>query len=236
VLRVIAALGLTLWWLALSACGGDGNDGSSQFQRAIEPDAQERAESNLLALADFPDGWRAEAPDEEDEEGDEAFNDCVGVDYSDLTVTGEASSDDFAMGETAQASSQAEVFESAEMAAEAVARFTQAFSGDQASACLSDSFAEFEDDQVEISGAQVGELSFNAPADVDDAHAWQVVFTIEGKPGTPAAGVLVTSYVDFLQVRKGDATAEVSTLDIETPFDPELRDQLVGAVADRLGG
>lgn len=188
----------------------------------------------LLTLSDFPDGWREGAPAEDDEQGDETFNDCVGVDYSDFTITGEAHSNDFAMGEAAEASSEAEVFETEEMAAAAVAEFTQAFSADEADACLSDSLGEFDDDEVEITGAELGEVSFAPSPGVDDASAWQVAFTIEGKPGTQAAGVSVTAYIDFVQLRKGDTTAEVTTLDLPAPFDPELRDELVATVAGRL--
>jgi hypothetical protein len=70
-LRMRRGLAHTLWCLALAACGGDGegDDGGSQIQRAIEPAAQERAES----FSDFPDGWRAGTPDEEDNEDEEAF-------------------------------------------------------------------------------------------------------------------------------------------------------------------
>jgi hypothetical protein len=88
------------------------------LQYAIDSEAQARAESMRLQLTDFPDGWRAGEPSEEDEEADEAFRDCVGVDFSDFTVIGEASSDDFAMGETATAFSESKVFETEEMAAD----------------------------------------------------------------------------------------------------------------------
>jgi hypothetical protein len=227
---------LALSCAAVSACGGDGesNEGSSDFQRAIEPEAQAQAESMLLQLTDFPDGWRAEEPEEEDEEGDEAFRDCLGVDYSTFTVIGDGQSDDFAMGETTSASSDAEVFESEQMAAEAVARFTQALDGEEADTCMADLLGGLEDENVEITGAEVGELSFTPPPGVDDAKAWQVTVTIEGKAGGQAEGVSVTAYFDLVQLRSGEETAEVTTGDILTPFDPELRDDLVAAVAARM--
>jgi hypothetical protein len=230
------ALALTLSCLAISACGGDGdgNGGGSQLQRAIEPEAQERAESMLLTLSDFPDGWRADAPEEEDEDSSEGFRECAGADYSALTIVGEARSDDFAMGSTAQASSQAEVFESEEMAAAAVAEFTQAFASDEASACMNDYLGNLGDAEVEFTGAELGELSFTPPSGVDDASAWQVAVTVTGKPGTQAAGASVDAYIDFIQLREGERTAEVTTLDILSPFDPELRDDLVAAVAGRM--
>jgi hypothetical protein len=230
------ALALTVWCLVLSACGGDGdgNDGSRDFQRAIEPQAQERAESILLTLTDFPDGWRAEGATEDDEESDEAFAECIGADYSAFTMIGDAESDDFAMGETAVASSDAQVFENEQMAADAVAEFAEGLGNEAADTCMSEMLGGFEDEDVEITGAGVSELSFTPPPGVDDANAWQVVVTVEGKAGSQAEGLSVAAYADLVQLRIGVETAEVTTTDIQTPFDPELRDELVAAVAARM--
>jgi hypothetical protein len=233
------ALALTLWCLALSACGGDGdgngNGSSRDFQRTIEPEAQERAESILLTLTDFPDGWRAEEPaEDDDEESDEAFAECIGADYSAFTMIGDAESDDFAMGETAVASSEAQVFETEQMAADAVAEFVEGLGNEAADTCMSEMLGEFEDEDVEITGAEVSELSFTPPPGVDDAYAWQVVVTVEGKAGSQAEGLSVPAYADLVQLRNGDETAEVTTTDIQTPFDPELRDELVAAVVGRM--
>lgn len=229
-------LALALVCLLPVACGGEGDsdDASSLAPRAIEPEAQERAESLVLTLSDFPDGWRAGAS-EEDEADDEAFNDCVGADFSAFTIVGEAESDDFAMGEATEASSLAQVFETEEAAAAAVAEFAQAWSSDAANSCLSDFLVgEFEDDEFEITGVELGELSFTPPPGLDDASAWQVAVTFEGKAGTQADGVSATGYVDRVLLRKGDATADIRTGDVLTPFDPVLRDELVAAVAERL--
>jgi hypothetical protein len=232
------AAAITILCLSLSACGGDGEgDGGAEgndFQVAIEPEAQEQAESLLLTLADFPDGWRAGPADEEDEEREAAFRECVGVDYSAFTKVGEARSDAFAMGETAQASSEADVLESAGMAEAALAEFTRGFRDDEASACMLEYLGELEDDQVEVTQAEVGELSFTPPAGVDDASAFQAVITVEGNPGTEAAGVSVDAYVDFVLLREGAATVAVTAQDVVTPFDPALRDELIAAVAERL--
>jgi hypothetical protein len=233
------AAAITILCLSLSACGGDGEGdgggaGGTDFQRAIEAEAQEQAEALLLTLADFPDGWRMSPADEEDDKSEAAFRECAGVDYSALTKVGEAQSDDFAMGETAGASSEAGVFESADMAAAAVAEFTRGFRGDEASACMHEFLEELEDDFVDVTQTEVGELSFTAPVGVDDASAFQAVIELEGKPGTDAAGVSATAYSDFVLLREGAATAAVTTQDIGTPFDPALRDELIAAVAERL--
>ena len=229
-------LALAVLCVGVSACGGDGEsgEGSSDFQRAIEPEAQARAESMLLQLANLPDGWRTEERTGDDEEGDEAFRDCAGVDFSAYTVTGDAQSDSFTKGDTTTASSDAEVFANEQMASEAVAKFAHALDGEEADTCMTDLLGEFEDENVEITGAEVGELSFTPPPGVDDAEAWQVTVTIEGKPGGQAERVSVTAYFDLVQLRSGEETAEVTTGDILTPFDPELRDDLIAAVAGHM--
>ena len=46
-------------------------------------------------------------------------------------------------------------------------------------------------------------------------------------------GLSATVYLDFIDLREGDLLARVQTSDVLSEFDPELRDQLVEAVAGR---
>ena len=230
------AYALTLGCLALSACGGDGNGdagGGSVVKRAIEPEAQQHAESILLTLSDFPDGWRAEAAAADDEDDEEAFNECVGADYSGVIIIGEGQSDDFATGETPVASSDVAVFESEQMATQALAVRAGGLEGDKADICIPELLGEPPAD-TEITGAEVGELSFTPPSGVDDAAAWQFAITIQGEGGSQDEGLSVTVYADQVVLRNGNTIASVTTTDIATPFDPELRDELVAAVAARM--
>jgi hypothetical protein len=115
--------------VASAGCGGGSdNDDGSAAQTAIEADAQERAESIVLQLSDFPDGWRASTPDEEDAEGQEKFRACIGVDYSNFTRTGDAESRDFAMS-NAEALSEVVVFADEEEARAAIEEFAAGMSG-----------------------------------------------------------------------------------------------------------
>ena len=58
-MRIIAALALVILLVAAGACGGDDDEGEATASGiAIEPKAQQRAESINLTLADFADGWR----------------------------------------------------------------------------------------------------------------------------------------------------------------------------------
>jgi len=99
---------------------------------------------------------------------------------------------------------------------------------------MSEYVGEFEDDQIEITGVELGELSFTPPVGVAEAGAWQMAITVDGKPGTDAAGISATAYSDFILLREGTATAAVTTQDVEAPFDPELRDELISAAAGRM--
>lgn len=55
---------------------------------------------------------------------------------------------------------------------------------------------------------------------------------MEGKTGSGLEGQSATGYVDLVLLRSGEKTSQVTTEDILTPFDPELRDDLVAAVAE----
>lgn len=153
---------LALCVLATTACGamGDnggggsaGSEGSTDSQRAIQPEAQQRAESLLLRLSDLPDGWFAGPP------GDETFEDCIRADPSAFTIIGEADSDNFAAGDKGAASSNAEVFETEEMAAAAAAEFVRAPSSDVANACLTD-FMDKYPATDDLTAVEFGEFTF----------------------------------------------------------------------------
>ena len=75
-------------------------------------------------------------------------------------------------------------------------------------------------------------MSFTPPAESDDARAWQLAIPFEITRGA-GAGLSPTVYMDMVALREGDTVALVLAVDVLTPFDSELRDQLVAAVAGR---
>jgi hypothetical protein len=233
--RLALALFLGLALIA-SSCGGDGNEsgGGTASKRAIETEAQERAEAIVLKLADFPDGWRASAP--EDEGGGDDFRNCIGLDYSALTVTGEAESDDFAMGEATEVQSEALVYASDAEAETALDEFSDGLGSTAVEDCVKDLYEdalEGEED-VKVGEIDVGELSFTPPPDLDEASAWQVAVPLEGPSNLGAGEVSITVYLDLIHLREGDTLVYVSTQDTVTPFDSDLRDDLLEAVASRM--
>jgi hypothetical protein len=242
---VAVRLGLVLVLVAgISACGGDGDEesgGSTNTGSAtsveIDAAAQERAEEVVLQLSDFPTGWRASAAEEEDESGAEKLRECIGVDSSGTTRTGEADSQNFAK-EQAEVSSTAAVFAQVAQAESWMSEYTAGLSGSKAADC----FQELIEDAYEESGGQagtkigeveVGQLSFTPPAGIDEAAAFQMVVPVEITSGE-GAGLSPDIYYEYVILREGDTASAVQTADVLTAFDPELRDQLVAAVAGRM--
>ena len=100
-MRVLPVMAVALVTL-ITACGGGGGSGSdsTSSKRAIQTETQQRAEAMLLLLSNLPDGWRA-SPSKDTGSG-EKLRKCIGTDYSALTITGEASSKDFAYEDSAE--------------------------------------------------------------------------------------------------------------------------------------
>jgi hypothetical protein len=141
---------------------------------------------------------------DDDDEGREKFRECVGSDLSAVTIVGDADSDDFAMGETAEIASEATVFESEQMATDALAEAGAGYESSEADACLNE-FGPEPAEEFEFGELEIGPLSYTAPSGIDDARAWQIVIPIEGAAGTESEGVSATGYLDVVALREGDA-------------------------------
>jgi hypothetical protein len=213
-----------------AGCGGGDDD--SGVARATEPEAQARAESIGLTSSDFPAGWQG-APAGDGDTGDEEFRTCVSADFSELTVIGDAQSDAFT-SDSAQASSDVGIFESEDEARAASETFVEGMTSDEVEGCMKEWIQATVGEGFEVGDVDVGELTLTAP-DVDEASAWQVEFPIEVTSGE-LEGATATAYLDLVHLLEGDARATVTTLDVQSPFDPELRDDLVQAVAARMSG
>jgi len=218
--------------LAVSACGGGTDIDESASKTAITPEAQEQAESMILQLSDFPNGWRGSAP--EDDENDEAFRKCIGVDYSSLTRTGAAESRDFAMGESTEASSSAAVFANEQQAEDFLEEFSAGMNGNKVEGCLQELVDENAegDNTFKVGEVDVGEFNVTPP-NVEDAAAWQLVVPVEITSGV-GEGLTPSLYLEDVILRQGDKVATIETSDVLTEFDPDLRDKLIQTVAGRM--
>jgi hypothetical protein len=220
-----------------AACGGNDNGAETAAGRALEPEAQQRAESINLALADLPNGWRASAP-ETDDSGRDEFNRCVGVDYSGLTRIGDAESPDFAMGDAEKVGSQVVIFQHEQQAKDAMSQLAKGLGGADAEECFEDLIEETVaeegsgDDRSELGEVDIGEFSFTPPA-VDEAKAWQIVIPVEITSGI-GEGLDPNVYLEIVTLREGDTIVDLATEDVATEFDRELRDKLVRTLARRV--
>jgi hypothetical protein len=222
-----SASALCLLTLALAGCGGGGDDESSSTvaTRAIEAGDQHRAAAVVLKLSDMPDGWRG-APAEKSE------NKCASLDSSALTITGEKDSDDFEK-QSAQVSSTATVFRNESDATRGVELMVEGMKSDELEKCLKGALEKENKTEFGIGDVDAGELSFDPPEDVDEAHAWQVVIPIELKTGE-AKGMSADAYLDVFTLREGDTVAVLIAEDVFESFDQELRDRLLDTLAERL--
>jgi hypothetical protein len=228
---------ITVCVLAVAtACGGNDNGDDTASGRAIEPEAQQRAESINLTLADFPDGWRVAAPESDDDTGREVFNECIGGYYSGLTRIGDAESKDFfaEAGGARQASSAVVILDDKQQAQDAMSKYSEGFGGSAAEDCFQavlerDALERFEG--FKLGEVGIGELSFTPP-DIDEAQAWQIVIPLEATAG--AGDGLPSLYLELVLLREGDTTARLLTQHLVQEVDRELRDKLVRAVAGRM--
>jgi hypothetical protein len=222
--------------VATGCAGGDGGgaDGTAA-KRSITAEGQSRAEAALLRLSDFPDGWRASAPEDEDGGGHGEFRRCLATDYSDLTLTGQAVLAHREVLELTKVTSEAGVYASEDEARAAVEEFADGFGGDVED-CVSATISEaLKGDDVEIGDVDVGELSFTAPSGVDDAGAWQIAVPVEVTSGD-VEGLSLTFFLDLIYLRERELVAVLDTEEVGSPLDSELRDELLQAVARRMAG
>jgi hypothetical protein len=229
--RTVAAVVVAALLTAATACGGGGGSDTRAAKRVISRDAQQQAESINLKLSDLPDGWRASTPSSSDAASQKKFRKCIGADFSKVTLMGDASSKDFAKGENATTSSQAQITETASQAMDGMRRLSRALSSAATKDCVRAAIGSTPG--FKVGEVDVGELKFTPPTNVDSAKAWEIVVPLEGTSGT-ANGLSVSVYGDFVYLRKGNVVASVSTGDVFSPLGEVLRAHLVRTVASRM--
>jgi hypothetical protein len=231
-MRFAVALGSTVAVLAATACGGGGGSSDTlAAKRTISHQAQARAKAINLRLSDFPDGWRGSTPSSKDEASDAKTRKCFGIDYSKLTLIGDASSKDFAQGENATASSEAQITKTESDAKAGLQKLATGLEGDKPKDCLRKAIGSTPG--YKVGDIDIGELRTTKPSGVDEARAWEIVIPIEVTSGA-GKGLSVSAYADAFYLRKGNVVAHVNTGDVLSPLDETLRDHLVSTVAHRM--
>lgn len=239
--RILA--GLLSLSLVVAACGDDDATSADDAETtttsttaapddaASTGDDQSIAESALLQLSDFPDGWQEQPPDEDevdDTESQQRIADCIGVDYE--RIYGEdadADSPTFASPEGAEVSNSAGVEASEEEAAFAF----ETLSSDTAIDCIAQEFQNFLAERAPTDGVEVGEVSINRMSFADqgeESAAYRVTVPLV------ANGQEVDVYVDIVVARVGRGGVTVQALSIFEPFPTEDLARYTEIAVDRL--
>jgi hypothetical protein len=182
--------------------------------------AKAAAESMLLRLKDFPTGWRADAPG--DEEG------CAGIEKlrDRYIVLAKAESDDFARGDSTEAASSAGIFGDEAQARDALNYLEGSVQSERFRDCLNDSLRKDARLGVTFGDVRVGQASF--PALGDRSSAWEIVVPFETQ------GISESAYIDAVFIRRGTALGIVFFSDVFSPFDEQMREHLVRLVDERM--
>jgi len=203
--------------VVLAGCGGDdgGADASPQ-----DPQAQELARPGLLRLDDFPAGWMATPADEDDDNDNECYSDA-------MKPLGSVDSESFSSDSNAQASNSVGVFTDEDGAAAALAVVRDS----EVHKCLRDLIAEGIAKDAAEGDAEVVDMAFgplSVPQYGDDQAALRLEMTVQSGPFTP------TLYLDVVFVQVGRAVSAYEFVDVLSPFDDDLRGDLIDTTVERL--
>ena len=211
---------LLLGAAALAACGGGG--GGGEAQTVIEAADQARAESIVLQPSDFADGWTS-SPHEE--EGGIEVAGCVELDLSDLTVTGDADSEDFTR-QPAFVVSSATVFATREQAEQAF----ESYAREELARCIADGLARSAEagsgDGVDVGEAAVTDLPEPAVGDRSRGYRAKLTLAVEEEQAS--------LFVDFVFVQRKRSLATVAFASLLQAPGRALREDLTAKVAARM--
>jgi hypothetical protein len=191
----------------LAGCSGDDEDSGSSAGDDSRPE-DSLAQSLVLSIDDMPAGW---AEDNEDDD-DDPFEDCEDLDEAGLTGTSEDGAFEDEDGSTFF--NGAAVFESGDVAKEALSYFKERFD------CIVKAFNDgrADDDEVTFSDAKVGAMSFQKLG--DGSVAYRIAANIKAK-GQSGFGSEADFYYDLVVWHRGRLLAYVGGIDAFSPFPTE---------------
>ena len=216
------------------AKGADRKDERSSASAAPTPNATDAAiaQASLLTLSDFPAGWEAKAPDQDDDDEDaqRRLADCVGVPFEDLDQRGhrsKAESKDFVSEDDDEISNSVAVITEQTRTTRAFAIVSSAKYRECALEELKSAMKDaFDDEGYEITDISLNELSFDDFG--DETSAFRVTATVE------AEGMEIDVIVDYVFVRVGRAVTTITAQATFSPFDSAELSEYVQIAAERL--
>jgi len=205
--------------LLLSACAGP--ERNTLPNRAIDRDDQAWAEEVAIEPSDLPRTFEATPPGEQ--AGRRATG-CDDVDYSDLTLTGEASGDSYFDGERLLALSATQVYSSAQEAREAVERG----SDEESSRCIREAFRNTVtrvDEGFDVAELEVREGE--APDPGETSRRYEIVLDYEVR------GERVPGFFDIYLLQRDRAVVALFLGGVAR-FPGDLTERLLRRVDERM--
>jgi hypothetical protein len=203
----------------------------------IADDAATRAaaESALLVLSDFPEGWEAQPPDPDDDDDPDFSNapqKCQDF-YQQEHLAGtlfEITLNEFKGPDRETVDSSVTVFDSPASASAAFdeVRRLQQDCAEPIRAALLD---YYETNPEELSGLTLVDFvtqKFEFPRYGEDTLTTRFLFEFERDAET------ITSYADSIAIRHGSLVGDFAFVNVDTPPDPELLRHLAELIAPRL--
>ena len=222
----------------LAACG-NGDDGASSTgtddsageqageQAGEEPGEEARAEAAVLALADLPAGWRAQAEEDRPDHDTtwQALASCLETEDPGRTAVAAVTSPTFVSGVATQVTSSVAYLGSEEQ----VQAVAAAYTGEQFMACASEAFAG-DVERNAPPGATVSDVevaAFEFPDVGDAVAAHRVMARID------LGEVTVPLVMDVVTIFDGRAMSRMVFLNPGDPFPEELQRSLTEKVVGR---
>jgi hypothetical protein len=203
---------------------------STTTTTVVDPAAdQARAGELVLVTADLPSGWTVELaePDDPSDTSDEELAACAGAPDPNTTETATVHGSTFRMGGLVSVSSTATFVKTLADAQADVA----AIEGDKfipcAEAGLTKSLqAEFEGQEVVVESLRVSAIMVPSVGQETLGFRVEMRLSVEGDAQL--------FFTDLVFIADGRAELSLEFFRADQPFDPALRDELIGKVGDKL--
>jgi hypothetical protein len=241
VIKRFPAVLIALTFTAAACGGGSGDkksDGPSESEPTSSPTAnpsnaadQAIAEGSVLVLADFPSGWEAKAPDDdEDDAANHRIASCMGVDYDELYGgrSGEADSKDFEISDDESLSNSVQISPDETRAEHAF----ELASTDKFPECLLAETEKYikkaaaDEEDMKVGKLSFNQLSFDKFGDKTIAYRLTVPIATQGFD--------IDVIGDFILVRVGRGTTLISSQSMSSPFDVNELSNFTKIATDRL--
>lgn len=186
-----------------------------------DPAADKRiAQQSTLKAEDFPSGWTSEP----DDQGDENSG-CEDWEAAKKATTARYDADEFSKGDTTQVINTVYIYGDEAAATEAFAKMGT----DETRNCFGEELAKQLTAESDIQLGDVTDERIDVSGVGDETAAGRLVLPLKVEAET------IDLQIDLIFARTGRGVQLLGFLNVQQPFDAELRDQLTTTGVERLG-